>query len=304
MKLMLFDTLRIKNDLDFQIGRYQSRTTRFDIILTEALAEIWMSKCHFFVRSFCLVVQVAKTKKWIFISSFVRFVAFPTARRNDKTTKLPRNIKVWFVVVTCSFCRLFVLSTSTRRQNDRTTTRKNEVLRPFRFVVCSFCRVIQVAKTKKWNFILAVVRFVASHKAPKRTNEMAVSGFHALSSKRFDGPVQVIYDDIHLSLTKAWALITVLTFCLMKAAFPIICKECRCCSIIFSTTLLRNIPTSFEFLFMPWTINCVKTLSLAFFKTCNQCQEPFADVFVCVFENNLCRINCLNNTLKLYWCNI
>ena len=52
------------------------------------------------------------------------------------------------------------------------------VLRPFRFVDCSFCRVIQVAKTKKWIFILAFVRLVAFHKAPKRTNEMAVSGFH------------------------------------------------------------------------------------------------------------------------------
>ena len=136
------------------------------------------TKFHFFVCSFCRVVQVAKTKKWNFISSFLRFVAFSKARQNDKTTKLPRNIKVWFVEATCSFCRLFVLSTSTRRQNDRTTTRQNEVLGPFRLVVYSFCRVIQVAKTMKWNFILAFVRFVAFHKAPKRTNEMAVSGFH------------------------------------------------------------------------------------------------------------------------------
>ena len=36
--------MRIKNDLEFQIGRYQSRATCFDIILTEALAEVWMSK--------------------------------------------------------------------------------------------------------------------------------------------------------------------------------------------------------------------------------------------------------------------
>ena len=33
----------IKNDLEFQIGRYQSRATCFDRILTEALAEVWMS---------------------------------------------------------------------------------------------------------------------------------------------------------------------------------------------------------------------------------------------------------------------
>ena len=111
-----------------------------------------ISKFHLFVYSFCRVVQVAKTKKWI---SFLRFVAFPTARRNDKTTKLPRNIKVWFVVVTCSFCRLFVLSTSTRRQNDRTTTRQNEVLRPF--------------------------RFVALYKTPKRRNEISFWRLFVLS---------------------------------------------------------------------------------------------------------------------------
>ena len=37
-------SMRIKNDLEFQIGRYQSRATCFDIILTEALAEVWMAK--------------------------------------------------------------------------------------------------------------------------------------------------------------------------------------------------------------------------------------------------------------------
>ena len=37
-------TMRIKNDLEFQIGKYQSRATCFDIILTEARAEVWMSK--------------------------------------------------------------------------------------------------------------------------------------------------------------------------------------------------------------------------------------------------------------------
>ena len=36
--------MRIKNDLEFQIERYQSRATCLDIILTEVLAEIWMSK--------------------------------------------------------------------------------------------------------------------------------------------------------------------------------------------------------------------------------------------------------------------
>ena len=38
------EIMRIKNDLEFQIGRYQSRATCFDIILTEASAEVWMSK--------------------------------------------------------------------------------------------------------------------------------------------------------------------------------------------------------------------------------------------------------------------
>ena len=36
--------MRIKNDLSFQIGRYQSWATCFDILLTEALAEVRMSK--------------------------------------------------------------------------------------------------------------------------------------------------------------------------------------------------------------------------------------------------------------------
>ena len=108
-----------------------------------------ISFLRLFVLSRCTSRQ---NEEMDFISSFVRFVAFPTARWNDKTTKLPRNIKVWF----CSFCRLFVLSTSTRRQNDRTTMRQNEVLRPFRFVVCSFYGVIQVAKRRNevsfWRF--------------------------------------------------------------------------------------------------------------------------------------------------------
>ena len=37
-------TMRIKNNLEFQIGRYQSMATCFDIILIEALVEVWMSK--------------------------------------------------------------------------------------------------------------------------------------------------------------------------------------------------------------------------------------------------------------------
>ena len=116
------------------------------------------TRFYFFVCSFCRVVQVAKTKKWNFISSFLSFVAFPKARRNDKTTKLPRNIKVWFVVVNYSFCRLFVLSTSTRQNDNATkwgfaaisfcllfvlsryTSRQNKEIK-FHFGVCSLCRL-------------------------------------------------------------------------------------------------------------------------------------------------------------------
>ena len=141
------------------------------------------TKFHFFVCSICRVVQVAKTKKGNFISSFCRV---SQGAKTNKRQSYREISNFWFVVVTCSFCRSFVLSTSTRRQNEQTTTRQNEVLRPFRFVVCSFCRVIQVAKTKKWNFILAFVRFVAFHKASKRTNEMAVSGFHSRFSVRHE----------------------------------------------------------------------------------------------------------------------
>ena len=35
--------MRINNDLEFQIGRYQLRVTCFDIILTETRAEVWVS---------------------------------------------------------------------------------------------------------------------------------------------------------------------------------------------------------------------------------------------------------------------
>ena len=120
--------------------------------------------------SFCRVVQVAKTKKWISFLAFLRFVEVGQNEQTTKRHKLSRNIKVWFFVVTCvvlsfvSFCRF-----PPRRQNNRTTTRQKWGFA----AISSFCRlvqrdktnrVIQVAKTKKWNFILAFVRFVAFHK--------------------------------------------------------------------------------------------------------------------------------------------
>ena len=40
----LGENMRIKNGLEFQIGRHQLRMTCFGIILTEVLAEVWMSK--------------------------------------------------------------------------------------------------------------------------------------------------------------------------------------------------------------------------------------------------------------------
>ena len=87
-----------------------------------------------FNSSFVRFVALYKSQKRRNGISFLRFLVLSPSSKHDGTTKWPRNIKVWFLVVTCSFCRLFVLSTSTRRQNDRTTTRKNKVLRPFRFV--------------------------------------------------------------------------------------------------------------------------------------------------------------------------
>ena len=116
---------------------------------------------NFFVSPFCRVVQVAKTKKWNLISSFLccRLPQSTTERQNDKVTakyqslicrgylfvlsfvrfvdfhKAPKrqndNVKKWgFVAI--SFCRLFVLS--------RYTSRNNEEMK-FHFGVCSFCRL-------------------------------------------------------------------------------------------------------------------------------------------------------------------
>ena len=115
------------------------------------------TKFHFFVCSFCHVVQVAKTKKWNFISSFLRFVALykSTKRRNDKTKKwnfissFVRFVALYkspkrrngFHFFVSSFCRV-----CTSRQNEETTKRRNGIS----FFVSSFCRVVQVAKTKKW----------------------------------------------------------------------------------------------------------------------------------------------------------
>ena len=89
-----------------------------------------ITKFHFFVCSFCRVVQVDKTKKWNFISSFLRFVALykSTKRRNEKTQK-------WNFI--SSFVRFVALYKSPKRRNG------------FHFFVSSFCRVVQGAKTNK-----------------------------------------------------------------------------------------------------------------------------------------------------------
>ena len=114
-------------------------------------------KFHFFVCSFCRVVQVAKRRNGV---SFLRLFVLSrsSSRENEQTRK--RNIKI-------SFLRLFVLSRCTSRQNEemefhffvssfcrvgqgaKTNKRENEISK-FHFFVCSFCRVVQVAKTKKW----------------------------------------------------------------------------------------------------------------------------------------------------------
>ena len=144
---------------------------------------------------FAIFIQDAKTKKWnfkarqndkvtakyqtlirrgyLFVLSFVRFVDFQKApkRQNDNATKLG------FAAI--SFCRLFEMFPFTCVIVSSFVSVYN-MEAGYGHFVCSFCRVIQVAKTKKWNFILAFVRFVAFHKAPKRTNEMAVSGFHII----------------------------------------------------------------------------------------------------------------------------
>ena len=126
------------------------------------------TKFHSFVCSFCRVVQVAKTKKLnYFISSFVRFVALVKARQNDKVTAKYQRLNYR---VTCSFCRLFVLSTLTRRQNDRTTTRQNEVLWPFRFVVCSFWfQTLELCKIQNNWFTVTVAPTIEHHGGHSRT---------------------------------------------------------------------------------------------------------------------------------------
>ena len=90
----------------------------------------------------------------------VRFVAFSESRRNDKTIKLLQHIKVWFVVVTYSFCRLFVLMTSTGTKTRE--WRRNKM---------RYCG----------HFVLSFVRLIVLWRAPKRANDMTVSGFYNLA---------------------------------------------------------------------------------------------------------------------------
>ena len=160
-------------------------------------------KFHFFVCSFCRVVQVAKTKKCNFISSFLRFVALykSTKRRNEKTKKW--NFISSFVRFVALYkspneemeFHFFVSSFCTSRQNEETRKRRNGIsfLRLFVLSRCtsrqkeemdfisSFLRFVLLfnapkqtnTKMKYQNFISSFVRFVALYKSPKRRN-----GFH------------------------------------------------------------------------------------------------------------------------------
>ena len=121
---------------------------------------------HFFVCSFCRVVQVAKTKKWI---SFLRFFVLSrcTSRQNEETTKRRNGI---------SFLRFFVLSRCTSRQN-----KEMDFISSFlRFVVLVKARQNDKVTAKYQSlifrgylFVLSFVRFVDFHKAPKRQNDNA-----------------------------------------------------------------------------------------------------------------------------------
>ena len=70
-----------------------------------------ISKFHFFVCSFCRVVQVAKTKKWV---SYLRLFVLSPSPQHDGTTKRQSYREIskfdlsWLLVrfVVCSFCRL------------------------------------------------------------------------------------------------------------------------------------------------------------------------------------------------------
>ena len=127
---------------------------------------------HFFVCLFCRVVQVAKTKKWNFISSFLRFVALVKARKrtNEKTQKW--NFISSFVRFVAlykspkrrngiSFLRFFVLSRWSRRKNEQTRKRRNGIsfLRLFVLSRCTSCQ------NEEMDFISSFVRFVALVKA-------------------------------------------------------------------------------------------------------------------------------------------
>ena len=79
-----------------------------------------------FLRLFVLLRCTSRQNEEMEFHFFVcSFCCLPKARQNDKMTKIPQNIKVWSVVVTCLFCRLFDFH---KAPNDRTTTRQNEVL--------------------------------------------------------------------------------------------------------------------------------------------------------------------------------
>ena len=139
---------------------------------------------HFFVCSFCRVVQVAKRRNGI---SFLRFFVLykSTKRRNEKTKK-------WNFI--SSFVRFVALYKSPKRRNGfyffvssfclvvqcaKTNKHENEISK-FHFFVCSFCRVVQVAKTKKWISFLrffVLSRWSKHDKTTKRQSYREISKF-------------------------------------------------------------------------------------------------------------------------------
>ena len=113
---------------------------------------------HFFVCSFCRVVQVAKTKIWI---SFLRFFVLSrcTSRQNEETTKRRNGISfLRFVALYKSpkrrygfhfFVLLRFVALAKARQNDKVTAKYQFDFSWLlvHFVVCSFCRLPQGANT-------------------------------------------------------------------------------------------------------------------------------------------------------------
>ena len=138
--------------------------------------------------SFCRVVQVAKTKKWI---SFLRFVAlFKAPKRTNTKMKYQNFISsfVRFVALYKSPKRFVALVKA--RQNDKVTAKyQSLIFRGYLFVL-SFIRFVDFHKAPKrqrdkmrfcGHFVLSFVHFVALYKSLKRRNEISFWRLFVLS---------------------------------------------------------------------------------------------------------------------------